>query len=95
MSFVAANVNPIWRRHGGLAWSNPNADDSMRIRAALLRPRFGRLLDLAVAFGLERLQLEWQFLTDSPTPEAERARPVVERILRNIEKGFAHAATGN
>ena len=29
-----------------------DVDDAVHIRAALLRPRFDRLLDIAVAFGL-------------------------------------------
>ncbi len=92
---MSATLNPVWEKHGGLAWSNPASDDSVRLRAALVRPRFGRLLDLAVAFGLERLRAEWQFLAEAPTPEVERARPIVERILQNIEKGFSDAAAGN
>jgi hypothetical protein len=92
---MTATLNPVWQKHGGLAWSNPAADDSVRLRAALVRPRFGRLLDLAVAFGLERLRAEWQFLAEVSTPEVERARPIVERILDNIEKGFRHAAAGD
>jgi hypothetical protein len=92
---MTATLNPVWEKHGGLAWSNPAADDSVRLRAALVRPRFSRLLDLAVAFGLERLRAEWQFLAEVPTPEVERARPIVERILGKIEKGFRHAAAGD
>ena len=92
---MTVTPNPVWERHGGLAWSNSAADDSVRLRAALVRPRFSRLLDLAAAFGLERLRAEWQFLVAEPTPEVERARPIVERILGNIEKGFRHAATGD
>ena len=82
----------FWKRHPGLVWSNPEAPDSAYIRAALLRPRFGRLLDIALEFGVERLRGEWQVLLADPTPETERARQAVERILRNIEQGFALAA---
>lgn len=85
-------LHPIWKKHGGLAWSNPTADNSVHIRAALVRPRFDRLLDLALAFGLERLRVEWQWLNAEPAADTERARPAVERILRHIEKGFSHAA---
>ena len=45
----------FWQRHAGLVWSNPEADDSVHIRAALMRPRFTLLLDIATEFGLERL----------------------------------------
>ena len=61
----------------------------MYIRAALLRPRFGRLLEVALEFGLERVRAEWAELLDDPRSETERARDPVERILNNIEKGFA------
>ena len=81
----------FWARHPGLAWSDPNADDSIRIRAALLRPRFHRLLDIATEFGLDRLQSEWSALLAGADDPVDRARDSVERILRNIEKGFADA----
>lgn len=84
--------NPFWRRHPGLVWSNPGADDSAFISAALLRPRFTRLLDLAAEFGLERLRTEWDLLRAEDSAEARRAAASVERILGNIEKGFARAA---
>lgn len=85
----------FWQRHPGLVWSNSEADDSAHIRAALLRPRFGRLLEVALEFGLERLQREWNALQADSSHEVERARPAVERILTNVEKGFAIAATRN
>ncbi|MEW6306277.1 MAG: hypothetical protein AB1705_22650 [Verrucomicrobiota bacterium] len=90
-----ATASHFWRRHPGLVWSNPAADDSVYIRAALVRPRFGRLLDIAVEFGLERVRQEWQELMSEPTPEVLRARPIVERILNHVEEGFARAAAGN
>jgi len=92
---VNAGRSNFWQRHPGLVWSNPQANDSVHIRAALLRPRFSQLLDIAVEFGLERVQEEWRILQSDPTPEFERARPVVERILRHISEGFSHAAAGN
>lgn len=88
MNFV---LHPIWKKLGGLAWSNPSADDSVRIRAALVRPRFDRLLDLAMVFGVARLRVEWEGLNAMPTPEVIRARRAVDRILRHIEMGFSHA----
>ena len=87
--------NPFWLRHPGLVWSNPEADDAVFICAALLHPRFGRLLDIAVEFGAERLRAEWNLLREEDTPEARRAAESVERILRNIQKGFARAAASN
>ena len=85
----------FWQKYPGLVWSNPEADDAIFIRAALLRPQFQRLLDIAVEFGLERVQQEWAILLEEATGAALRARAPVERILSNIEKGFSHAAAGN
>lgn len=85
----------FWRRHPGLIWSNPEAGDAIHIRAALLRPRFDRLLDIALEFGLDRLRHEWAVVRDEHIPGAERAADAVERILNNIEKGFSLAATRN
>lgn len=88
-------MNPFWQRHRGLVWSNPAADDSVHIRAALVRPRFDRLLDIALKFGVERLRREWTEVQIDDNREVVRARAPVERILRNIEKGFALAASRN
>lgn len=90
-----ANRRAFWQRHPGLVWSNPEADDSAFICAALLRPRFTRLLDIAGEFGVERLRCEWALLRVEATPEATRAATAVERILNHIEKGFALAAAEN
>jgi hypothetical protein len=40
-----------WTRHPGLIWSNPGAGEAERILRALLQPRFGRLLDIAMRVG--------------------------------------------
>jgi hypothetical protein len=85
----------FWANYPGLVWSNPNAGDTIRIRAALLRPYFRVLLDIAVHFGLERLCFEWHELKEGGEAAASRAAPIVERILSNIEKGFALAAETN
>lgn len=85
----------FWQRHRGLVWSNPAADDSAHIRAALVRPRFSQLLSIVGEFGLERVREEWQALAADATPEVQKARPIVERILANIEEGRRLAARGN
>jgi len=95
LALMAMLRREFWQRHRGLVWSNPDADDSARIRAALVRPRFRRLLGIALEFGLERVQSEWELLQGDKTFEVERARLSVERILTNIEKGFAIAAIRN
>ena len=81
----------FWRQHPGLVWSNPDAEDSVLIRAALLRPRFDRLLNVSLEFGVERVRQEWESLTGVQSREVERAKPSVERILHNIEEGFTSA----
>lgn len=85
----------FWEKFPGLVWSNPNASDAVQIRAALTQPRFETLLQIAQEFGLKRVRAEWKVLTDEATTETKRARPIVERILGNIEKGFALATKGN
>jgi hypothetical protein len=90
---VSTSSSQFWQSRRGLIWSNPEAGDAAHIRAALLRPRFGQLLDIALEFGLERVHDEWAVLEREGTAEAERARRSVERILSHIEEGFARAAT--
>jgi hypothetical protein len=92
---VNAPANPFWKQHPGLVWSNPAAGDSVHIQAALLRPRFSRLLDIAVQFGVERVRREWAAVNHADNREAARARAAVERILGHIEQGFSLAASRN
>ena len=89
---MSTSSSQFWQTRRGLIWSNLKAGDSAHIRAALLRPRFGQLLDIALEFGLERLRAEWAVLDREGTSAAKRARRPVERILRHIEEGFARAA---
>ena len=90
-----STATEFWLRHPGLVWSNPAADDSVHIRAALLKPTFSRLLDVAMEFGLERMRAEWTELQLDRSRETERAAPVVARIFTNLEKGFNRAARRN
>jgi hypothetical protein len=92
---MASLNREFWQRHPGLVWSNPDADDAVRIRTALLRPRFERLLDIALEFGLPRVQQEWMALLEDSTGDVKRVQHSVERILANIEKGFSSAASRN
>ena len=85
----------LWKKHPVLVWSNDQADDTVRIRAGLLECRFPLILDIASVFGLARLREEWAALLQTPDQEIRRATPFVERILRNLEKGWALALTGN
>ena len=89
------DTEDFWAQYPELCWSNRQASDLIHIRAALCRPKFDCLLNIAHAFGLKKLQSEWATLCSraDPSPEVERARPVVERILQNIEEGFRRAAS--
>ncbi len=78
----------LWHKHRSLVWSNPAADDGIRLRAALIRPRFEVLLDCVEVFGLDRLEKEWGILVADDSPEARRAAPIVNRILTNIRRGL-------
>ncbi|HRI14663.1 MAG TPA: hypothetical protein PLX89_16830 [Verrucomicrobiota bacterium] len=82
----------FWQRHPGLVWSNRQADDGVRIRAALSRPRFEQLLDISRYFGLDRVEGEWRYLSGDDSEEVRRATPMVERILHNIALGQSRAA---
>jgi len=87
---------PFWDQHGrvGLVWSNPKASDDVLIIAALLRPNFHLLLDIAVHFGLDRLKKQWRDLKDgaeerqSPDEirKVARATAIVERCLTTMEE---------
>ncbi len=81
----------FWSRHPGLAWSNSKADDSVRIRAALMRPRFHRILDIANEFGLDCVQAEWDALLADEDAAVRRAKPIDRRILGTIGNAYAHA----
>jgi hypothetical protein len=92
---MAGTHKKFWKRHPGLVWCNPEASDAVRIRVALLRPRFDRLLAIALEFGTARVKAEWTELLDEKTDEVHRAGNSVRRILANIEKGFGRAASRN
>jgi hypothetical protein len=78
-------------KYSALAWSNPNASESLLIRRALLKPEFRVLLDAALEFGVTRLNNEWSQVMAETSPEALRARPVTERILGHIHDGYRQA----
>jgi hypothetical protein len=88
---VNGGPRKLWDTQPGLIWSNPNASDSAHIRAALMRPRYGQLLQIATEFGLELIRQEWEELRTQSNLAVGRARPVVERILSHIQEGFARA----
>lgn len=81
----------FWLKHPGLVWSNRNAGDEVRIRAALMRPLFPVLLDIAARFGIERLEEEWAVLRADCAAETARIQPTVAQILQNIRRGYEQA----
>ena len=77
------------QRHPGLVWSNSKASKEIYLRKALLNPRFGQLLKLAMDFGLKSLKEEWTNLTSEFPSETHRVEVEVTRILRNMETAVA------
>ncbi len=90
--------NEFWKSHDGigLVWSNPDADDSVMICKALLRPNFHTLLDIARRFGFQRVTSQWETLRNEieargypeELSELKRARPTVTRCLQHMEEGL-------
>jgi hypothetical protein len=78
----------FWKRHPGLVWSNRHATDDVRIRAALMKPNFPVLLDIAAEFGPDRLEKEWGILRADPETDTRRVEQVVSQILANIRRGY-------
>ncbi|MHB8254000.1 MAG: hypothetical protein ACYDEV_09970 [Acidiferrobacter sp.] len=83
-----------WRdKYRFLVWSNPEASDSVYLRAALLDPHWAILLDAVQSFGIKRLLDEWASIAD--TPEAQKvAWYTHDLLLRNFALGLqdpAHA----
>lgn len=89
--FATAGNELFWKKYPGLIWSNRNAGDAVRIRAALMRPLFPVLLDIAARFGLERLEHEWAILLADSETDARRVQPSVSHILVNIRRGYEQA----
>jgi hypothetical protein len=84
--------NEFWKRFPGLVWSNPDASDTVMIRAALARPKTERLRQIADEFGIERVQAEWDVLVDDPLrPYSATHISVCNRILAHIEGELEHA----
>jgi hypothetical protein len=84
---------PFWDKHPGLVWSNRQAGDGVRIRAALMKPSFPVLLDIAVTFGLHRLEQEWTVLLADSETDTSGVEPLVSTMLANIRRGYEQAGT--
>lgn len=89
--FAPPRNDSFWKKYPGLVWSNRNAGDAVRIRAALMRPLFPVLLDIAATFGLERLEHEWAILHGDSETDTRRIEPTVSHILANIRRGYEQA----
>ena len=50
---MATEIHPVWQKFPGLVWSNRNADDGVRIRAALTR-QDARLREVEVSVREDR-----------------------------------------
>jgi len=80
------------KRYPGLIWSNSKAPKEVFIRKALLNPRFTQLLQLARDFGIAPIQKEWTILCTQSPSESQRVAIEVNRILRNMERGFTQCS---
>lgn len=88
---VLQRVNEFREKYRSLVWSNPNADDEIYIRKALLTGRFTVLFDAFVAFGIERLEREWRVLLDEAEPSYQPAIPKTSTILNEMRTGYIEA----
>ena len=93
MAMIATTKKPspppglFRKKFPGLVWSNPDAPDEAYIRAALIRPRFLVLLEMAATVGRDKIQREWSILEREGSDEAKRAAKYVRRILKNMADG--------
>lgn len=90
-SIACVESAAFWKKHPGFVWSNRNASDAVRIRAALMRPLFPVLLDIAARFGIERLEKEWAALRADSSCDTQRIQLMVLTILTNIRRGYEQA----
>ena len=68
------------------AWSNPDLSQEKLVLAVLERGLFNDVCKLALQIGVPAVQAARQQLTPEPLRDA-----ALERMLRNIEAGFAQA----
>ncbi|GEM_PF-4447670 len=65
-----------------LVWANPQADDSIFIRAALQKPKIIVLADIVRDYGLERVMKEWEALKE--TIVGRKVAMDVTRMLKHL-----------
>ena len=91
-------VNPerdykFWAKYPGVVWSNPDADDTVMIRNAIIRPKMYVLRAVASKFGIERMRQEWKILRDSPLMNISQSRrKACDRCLHEVAAELQHAA---
>lgn len=68
------NKAELRSRYRHLVWSNPEAEDAVYVRQALLTGKLGVMSDFAAVFGLETLQEAWDALE-----EEGAVHPVIRR----------------
>jgi hypothetical protein len=91
MRVTADAPDIFWSQLPGGVWSNSLAGDSVRIRAVLMRPRFGILLEICRHFGLARVRAEWEVLLGEAGLVSPAVHTGVDRMLAHIEQGRKHA----
>jgi transcriptional regulator with XRE-family HTH domain len=82
-----AAVSPLAQPRFALAWSNPEADEGVLVRKALLEARFEALADAALTLGLPRLHAELTALQQRGAIDETRHAGLL-RLLANIRKGL-------
>lgn len=76
-----------WRsKYAFLVWSNPDASDSVYLRAALLNPHLVILLDALATFGLIRLREEWDAVRE--TERGGKVAWYVDSMLSHFVAGI-------
>ncbi len=86
-----ANRRAFWDRHPGLVWSNRGAPNEAFISAALQSGRFLLLVEIAVEFGIGRMEEVWKSelsCGDLPDSTIHRTESVLE-ILRKANERIA------
>lgn len=80
-------THPSREKHRYIISSNPQADDSVFLRRALLSPRILMLAEIAQDYGIERLCQEWEEIKDAP--EAQRVAARANEILARLQQPAA------
>lgn len=81
-------ADPKW----GLAWSNQQMGVRGLVTNALLKGDYDAILEAVTQHGMALVQGQWQELKETrPARVSKRTVASVDRMLRNITRGFARA----